>query len=152
MVERIAGAVKVPKQILLGTAAGALASGQVNLAQYYKDIAAIQTNFIEPLLLDFYTRLQKWRILPKGDFDLEWATLWEMDEKEKALLTMQKAATARNLVGNPAQGLPEIATVPEVRKNILGLEPELGAGLDSAKPVKEKKQRATCLTQVKKNR
>jgi phage-related protein (TIGR01555 family) len=142
IVERIAGAVKVPKQILLGTAAGALASGQVNLAQYYKDIAAIQTNFIEPLLLDFYTRLQKWKILPKGDFDLEWATLWEMDEKEKALLTMQKAVTARNLVGNPGQGIPEIATVPEVRKNILGLEPELGAGLDSAKPSKEKKKHA----------
>jgi phage-related protein (TIGR01555 family) len=141
IVERVAGAVKVPKQILLGTAAGALASGQVNLAQYYKDIAAIQSNFIEPLLLEFYHRLQEWRILPEGDFDLEWNPLWEMDEKEKALLTMQKATTARNLVGNPTQGIPEIATVEEVRKNILGLEPELGAGTDSAKPKKKEKKK-----------
>lgn len=143
IVERIAGAVKVPKQILLGTAAGALASGQVNLAQYFKDIAAIQTNFVEPLLLDFYHSLQEWKLLSEGDFEPEWNPLWEMDEKEKALLTMQKATTARQLVGNEAQGITPICSVEEVRKNFLGLEPQLGAGVDSAKEKKkERKKRA----------
>jgi|GEM_PF-6661844 len=128
VVERIAGAMKVPKQILLGTSAGALASGEVNLAQYYKDIASTQSDFITPRLMQFYSRLQEWRILPEGDFDLIWNPLWEMDEKEKAEIWKLKADTARTLIGE--EGKPQLATIEEIRKQILGLEPEMGKGVD----------------------
>lgn len=137
IVERIAGAVKVPKQLLLGTAAGALASGQVNLAQYYKDIASIQSDFIEPLLMGFYRRLQEWGILPKGDFDLVWNPLWELDERERAQLELVKVQTARTLVGDGTA--PALATVEEARKSILGLEPQLGLGADERRGVPNKR-------------
>jgi phage-related protein (TIGR01555 family) len=98
VVERIAGGVEVPKQILLGTSAGALASGQVNMAQYFKDIASIQSNLIEPLLMEFYHRLQKWKILSEGDFDIVWNPLWEMSEKEDAEIWRNKALASKDLL------------------------------------------------------
>lgn len=128
VVERIAGAVKIPKQLLLGTSAGALASGEVNLQQYYKDVAGWQSNFAEPLLLEFYGRLQEWGVLPEGDFDLEWTPLWEMSEADRAELQHRKMQTAVLALGEPARGVPALMTVEEAREQILGLNPQIGAG------------------------
>jgi len=128
VVERIAGGVKIPKQILLGTSAGALASGQVNLQQYYKDIAGTQSNFAEPLLVDFYSRLQKWGILPEGDFDIEWTPLWETSEQERSQINYTKMRTAAAALGDSMRGVPPLMSVEEVREQILGLNPQIGGG------------------------
>lgn len=126
IIERIAGGVKIPKQILLGTSAGALASGEVNLQQYFKDIAGTQSNFAEPLLLDFYGRLQEWGILPEGEFDIEWTPLWEMSEKERAAIGYQKMQTASLAVGSKRN--TPLMSIEEAREQILGLTPEMGGG------------------------
>jgi len=127
IVERIAGAVKIPKSILLGTSAGALASGETNLQQYYKDISGQQSNFAEPLLNDFYGRLQKWGVLPTGDFDLEWPSLWEPTDKDVAEINKMKMETANVAVGNTLGGVA-LMTVEEAREQILDMNPKLGAG------------------------
>ena len=128
IIERIAGAVKIPKQILLGTSAGALASGEVNLQQYYKDVSGQQSNFAEPLLNDFYGRLQKWGVLPKGEFDLEWSSLWEPTDKDVAEINKMNMETAIRSQGQPRQGVAPLMTVEEAREQILNLNPEVGTG------------------------
>ena len=128
VVELIAGAVKVPKQLLLGTEAGALASGEVNLEQYYAQITDIQSTFAEPLLVEFYKRLQEWKILPEGNFDIEWIPLWEMDEKDRAEIGKMKMETARLALGSKIRGEEAMMDVSEVREQILGLNPEIGKG------------------------
>ena len=128
VVERIAGAVKIPKQLLLGTSAGALASGETNLGQYYKDIGKVQNNFAEPALVEMYQTLQDLGILPEGDFDIEWAPLWEMTAKEKSEISVNNVNAARVAVGNAAAGEPELMTVGEAREQLLNLNAELGTG------------------------
>ena len=130
LLSHLAGDLQVPKQILLGTEAGALASGQVNLAEYYGDIASKQQNFFTPLLTDLYRRLQNWHILPPGAFDLEWLPLYELDENAETDIMFKKAQTASILSGDPATGRSAIATVEEIRKHILGFNPEMGKGVD----------------------
>ena len=128
VVELIAGAVKVPKQLLLGTEAGALASGEVNLQQYYAQIADIQSTFAEPLLIEFYKRLQEWQILPEGNFDIEWIPLWEMDEKDRAEINKTKMLTATMAQGDAMRGRNPLMSDGEIREQILGLNPEIGMG------------------------
>lgn len=128
VVERIAGAVRIPKQLLLGTSAGALASGEVNLQQYYKDVGKYQNNFAEPALLDMYQRLQALGVLNEEEFDIEWAPLWEMSEKDKSEIAVNNVNAARVAVGNRSTGEPELMTVEEAREQLLGLQGELGEG------------------------
>jgi hypothetical protein len=117
LVERIAGSVKVPKTILLGTSAGALASGETNLAQYYKDVASVQGNFVEPMLRGFYTKLQKWKALSEGDFKFSWNSLWELDESEKTKIMFTKAQTAVLL-------MPIVNDTDWIKRKILGMTEE----------------------------
>jgi len=128
IVNLLAGAVKVPKQLLLGTEAGALASGEVNLEQYYAQVADVQSTFAEPLLIGFYKQLQEWGILDEGNFDIEWIPLWEMDEKDRAEIDKMKMETARLALGSVFKGEEPLLSVQETREQILGLNPEIGKG------------------------
>jgi len=128
VIERIAGGVKIPKQLLLGTSAGALASSETNLKQYFKYVANMQSTFAEPLLVDFYTRLQEWGILPEGRFDIEWTPLMEMSEKDLAEINLTKMKTASLALGDPMKGIPALMSVEEAREQFLGLNPQIGGG------------------------
>ena len=131
LIERIAGAVGTPKQLLLGTSAGALASGEVNLEQWYGYIANKQTGWAEPLLNEFYSKLQEYGVLEQGNIGIVWATLWEMDKKEEAEIQLIKVNAAVAAVGAPsALGVSGSAlmTVEEARVQILKLSPKLGGG------------------------
>lgn len=128
IIKRIAGAVNIPEQILLGTSAGALASGETNLQQYYKDIAGVQVTFAEPLLVDFYTRLQRWGILPEGRFEIEWASLWQMSERDTAIIDYRKMQRGVLALGSAQRGIPALMTVQEIRHHILGLPLEFEGG------------------------
>jgi phage-related protein (TIGR01555 family) len=126
LIERIAGAFGIPKQLLLGTSAGALASGEVNMQQVYKDISLRQTGWAEPYLLDFFTRLQNAGILPSEDtMAIIWPTHYEMDEKEKAEIGKLKIETAKTAVESG------LMTIPEARKETLGLNEQVGEGSDN---------------------
>ena len=70
IIERIAGRVGVPKQILLGTSAGALASGETNLQQWYKDIAELQHGKATQWLRRFYSILMDAGVVPWGSIRL----------------------------------------------------------------------------------
>lgn len=124
LIKRIAGAVNIPEQILLGTSAGALASGETNLQGYYKDIAAVQVTFAEPLIIDFYTRLQRWGVLPEGKFEIEWASLWQMSERDTAIIDYRNMQRAVLALGSAPRGIPALMSVSEIRHRILGLAPE----------------------------
>lgn len=124
IIERISGAVGLPKQILLGTSAGALASGETNLQQYYKDVAGDQVTFAEPLLIDFYTRLQRWGVLPEGRFEIVWASLWQMSERDTAIIGYRNMQRGVLALGSSQRGIPALMSVTEVRHRILGLPPE----------------------------
>jgi uncharacterized protein YukE len=126
IIERIAGSVGIPKQLLLGTSAGALASGEVNLMQWYNTIALQQSGWAEPYLNDFYGRLQAWGILPAGNLSVVWGTLWEMDEKEKAQIQQIKVNTAVAALSSTGQG--SLMSLEEVRETILDLSPVVGGG------------------------
>lgn len=131
IIERIAGAVGTPKQLLLGTSAGALASGETNLADWYGKTALRQTGWAEPLLNMFYSRLQTYGVLPEGNIDIEWPSQWEMDAKEKAEIKQIQVNTAVAAVGAPsALGVSgsAVMTLEEAREQILGLTPQLGGG------------------------
>jgi phage-related protein (TIGR01555 family) len=124
VIERIAGAVRTPKQLLLGTSAGALASGETNLSQWYSYIANQQTNWAQPYIAKFYSKLQKCGVLPEGNIGVEFPTLWEMDEKEKAQIFQIKMSTAVAAVS----GEHPLMTVEEARTKILDLNPNIGEG------------------------
>jgi phage-related protein (TIGR01555 family) len=126
-IERIAGAVGTPKQLLLGTSAGALASGETNLAQWYGEAATKQTGWAEPILNDFYSRLQKWGVLPEGNIAVQWPSLWEMDAKEKAEIMQIKVASAVAASQGSMGGQP-VMTVEEAREKILEMNPQVGSG------------------------
>lgn len=126
IIERIAGSVGIPKQLLLGTSAGALASGEVNLMQWYNTIALQQSGWAEPYLNEFYGRLQSWGILPQGSLGVVWGTLWEMDEKEKAQILQIKVSTAVAALSSTGQGV--LMSLEEVRETILDLSPVVGGG------------------------
>jgi len=124
IIERIAGSVKVPHTILLGTSAGALASGETNLQQYFKDIARTQENYCEPIVMDLIERLQKWGTLPEAIYAIEWPSLYEPTEKEIAETNKIKYDTARVAIGGEAI----LLSVEEARVQILNLNPEIGGG------------------------
>jgi phage-related protein (TIGR01555 family) len=124
IIERVAGAVGTPKQLLLGTSAGALASGETNLAQWYGDIANKQTGWAEPYLNEFYGKLQTIGIIADCTITVEWATLWAMDKKEEAEIQKIKIEAAVAAT----QGEKPLMTVEEAREQILGLNPTVGSG------------------------
>ena len=137
LIERIAGAVGVPKQLMLGTSAGALASGETNLMQLYNIVANIENSWATPYLNEFYGRLQTWGILPEGNISVEWGTLWEMDEKEKAQIQKLKVETAKAAT----EGDKPLMTIEEAREQILNLTAALGGGSKQAFQANSNQQR-----------
>jgi len=128
LLEIMAGELRIPKQILLGTEAGAIASGEVNMQMWYDNIADEQRTYAEPLLIAFYQQLQAWGILDEGDFDVEWTPLWEISERERAELNKIKMETAVLALGDAFRNIPPLMSVEEAREQILGLNPQIGAG------------------------
>ncbi len=120
LIDLIAGATNLPKRMIVGSSAGALASSETDLKDYYAGIGARQENYAEPILREFYTLLQDNNILPDGEFDLIWNPLFALTEKEQAEIWNEKAMAATQLAGIGVQ----ILGTETIVTDILGLSPE----------------------------
>jgi len=145
LLQLIAGTIKMPKRILTGSERGELASTQ-DRAAWLGHISERQQHFAEPhLLRPFLDRLIAFGILPPASsadrYEIDWPDLFELSELEEADV-MSSKATAFN---SAATGLMQagLATVGEVRQEIFGWDPEVGAETGEAPPGADRVQDPT---------
>ena len=119
--DAIAGAVGIPKRILLGSEAGQLASSQ-DENNWAGRVSERRQQFAGPSIARaFIVRMQELGVLPAGEFTLEWSegdTLGEAGRADVALKTAQAVSTYAN-----SPGAEQIISVREFRK-ALGQEGE----------------------------
>ncbi len=113
LVSDIAGSIRTPKRILIGSEAGELASTQddENWASVIQDR---QRNFAEPeILRPFIDWCVLHEILPapqSGEYLVEWPSLFQLNDVQRAEIAV-KVADAINKAGG---GVPESVMPPEV--------------------------------------
>lgn len=130
--KHIAGAVGIPLRMLTGSERGELASTQ-DRATFYERIASRRKQFCEPKILrPTLDKLIRYGILPEpkgGGYTVEWTSLFELNELERAELMAQKAKALKNAspMGDPAQ----VAATSEIRSEIFGWSPERGSEVEA---------------------
>lgn len=95
----ISGAAKMPKSHILGQPQGTVTGGQYDTINYYAKIKEYQENFLKPiyrkvvdlLLLGSFTGVGTGSLVL--DYDIEFKTLWELDQKEQASVNKMNAET-----------------------------------------------------------
>ena len=87
------------KVALLGVEAGAVTGSEVNMQEWYSAVSDDQRNYIEPRLRELVLVMQKWKLIPEGDFWFEWEALFEMDDNEKADVALKNAQAVQALAG-----------------------------------------------------
>ena len=110
----IAAATGIPQRVLLGSAAGELASAQEDTRQWHGTIAARQKNWAEPVVLrPFISRMVEYGVLPDAEYGVEWPPLSEQTAGEKAQTAKTWAEALRTMLEVPgglegldALGLP----------------------------------------------
>jgi hypothetical protein len=117
----IAAAADIPQRILLGSERGELASSQ-DQATWGGRIASRQTSFAEPFILrPLIDRLIAYGVLPapkSGSYQVEWLSLFEMSDKEKAE-TAEKIANAVAKIA-PAGATDLVIGPDEFRERVMG--------------------------------
>lgn len=88
----IGASVNIPKDILVGVSAGAVTGSEVNLREYYSEIASIQVNKIEPV---FKELLKLFNIIV-DDLEFIWNPVFEQTQQEQAT-TLKTDAEALNI-------------------------------------------------------
>jgi len=102
--ENLIGAGGVNRYLLEGYPAGKITGSEINRDEYYNDIGNIQQFTIEKKLREFYGCMQRFGILPEGDYEIVWNPTKVLSEIEQAELanikasTLQKIASAVNLL------------------------------------------------------
>jgi phage-related protein (TIGR01555 family) len=84
--EEVSAAARIPRAVLFGTGAGGLgATGELELSAYYDHINTLQTNDVEPALYLLDECLIRSALGSRpDDIWYEWASLWQMSDKDKA--------------------------------------------------------------------
>ena len=126
--EEVCAAAGIPRAILFGTSGGGLGStGDLELSSYYDSVNMIQTNDVEPALTVFDECLIRSALGARpADLWYEWASLWQMSDKEKAEIFAKKAEAWTKVSGILS---PDIVAEPMVTDLVdAGLSP----GLDVA--------------------
>lgn len=91
--EEVCAAVNIPRAILFGVSSGGLGStGDLELSNYYDSVNGIQSNDIEPAMAIFDECLIRscFGLVPDGLW-YEWASLWQMSDKDKAEIFAKNA-------------------------------------------------------------
>lgn len=97
LVTMLAGALGIPKRILLGSEAGQLASEQ-DRTNWANRIEERRANFAEPSVLwPLFNRLIDLKVIRKGPTTFAWPSAFRMSPLEKAQVAAQKARSAANL-------------------------------------------------------
>jgi len=94
MWDSIAAGTEFSSQNLRGSSAGSVTGSWTNQAEYFSEIGDIQKLVIEPYIVEFIRRCQAWGLLADMDFELDWPTLWELDDKEKSEIKVNEALSA----------------------------------------------------------
>jgi len=120
LVGLIAAAADIPQRILIGSERGELASSQ-DLATWAGQVAFRQGSFAEPVILrPLIDRLIAYGVLPApegGEYQVEWPSLFEMSEKERAEIA-EKTANAIAKIAPP--GAPDLVVgADEFRERVL---------------------------------
>jgi hypothetical protein len=109
----IAGGAGIPKRILFGSEMGELASS-TDQQTWFGQISERQEQFAEPMLIRaFIDRMILIQALPQpetGEYEVQWPTLFEETDTQKADINLKRAQTAQALtpVGGNPQELVEI--------------------------------------------
>lgn len=123
VISLIAAASEIPQRILIGSERGELASGQ-DMVAWNNIISDRQKNYAEPAFLRaFISWAITWGIMPppkRGDYDVEWKTVFSMSDAEKADRATKLAGAITSYMAQT--GLTNIVTPNEFRE-ILGLPP-----------------------------
>lgn len=82
---------------LLGGEAGTLSTADTNQQEWFGAVSDEQQNAVEPIIRELIKVLQKWKVLPEGDFWFDWNPLFETDEKEAAEISKLSAETVNIL-------------------------------------------------------
>lgn len=89
----------IPRSILLGAQAGALASSETDMKNWAGFIASRQTSFVEPTILrPVIDWLISNKALPQpaaGSYTVEWPALFEMSESQQAEIRLTNAQAQR---------------------------------------------------------
>jgi hypothetical protein len=97
LVTMLAGALGIPKRILLGSEAGQLASEQ-DRTNWANRIEERRANFAEPAVLwPFFNRLIDLKLVRPGPQNFDWPSAFRMSPLERAQTAAQKARSAANL-------------------------------------------------------
>jgi hypothetical protein len=97
LVTMLAGALGIPKRILLGSEAGQLASEQ-DRTNWANRIEERRANFAEPRVLwPFFNRLIDLKLIRPGPQTFVWPSAFRMSPLERAQTAAQKARSAANL-------------------------------------------------------
>lgn len=97
LVTMLAGALGIPKRILLGSEAGQLASEQ-DRTNWANRIEERRANFAEPAVLwPFFNRLIDLNLIRPGPQNFDWPSAFRMSPLERAQTAAQKARSAANL-------------------------------------------------------
>lgn len=129
LIDLVAGASGIPKRVITGSQAGALASSQTDKEEYYAWIGGRQDNFAESTVRDLYDRAQSWKILPDGEYDLIWNPLFELSDVSIAELKLKRADALIKLTGGKSLPFDNEALVEEflnVDPKIILVQPEEG--------------------------
>lgn len=139
-----AAAIDIPYSLLFGREGGLGTNGETEISEYYDSIATIQVNDIQPVCepLDECVIRSALGSRPPEIY-LQWLSLWEMSDKEKADVARQIADTAKTLADGgiiPAEVLTK-STVNALTENgsFPGLEQdyaewELAGGWENETP------------------
>lgn len=124
LMDLIAGAVGIPKRILLGTERGELSSSQ-DENNWSKRIGERRNNFAAPfMLMPLVSKLIDTGNIPEpeGEWWCEWKDGAEISETERATIASAKSSAISTYVNTP--GAEFVVPVAEFRESILGLPPE----------------------------
>jgi hypothetical protein len=98
----IAGTVKIPTRILLGSERGELASSQDEDA-YLREVAQREVNYAQPRGLDpLIERFIALRILPpprNEEWVVTWPNVWTLSEQAQATIMKDRAAAVKSVTG-----------------------------------------------------
>ncbi|MHA2084425.1 MAG: anti-CBASS protein Acb1 family protein [Candidatus Thorarchaeota archaeon] len=126
IMDLLSGTVKIPKRILLGSERGEQASAQDEV-NWNVRIIERQTQFAEPeILRPFIDQMIELGVLPepsKGEYSVQWPSLFEKDEKTIAEVAWTVSKGLRTYVGS--KGDPsEVMGPREFREKVLLVDPE----------------------------
>lgn len=141
----ISAASGIPQRVLLGSAAGELASAEEDTKQWFGAIESRQLNYAEPeILRPFVDHLIKVGVLPEpqsGTYEVSWPPLFQTSATELAQISLTRAQAIAALVDPVSMQLP--ATSEQIAE-ILGLVE--GEGLSEVAQMVRRNYREGTLT------